>query len=60
VEKEAAMARTLLGGLILCFSALQARAGINIVSLGTHIYGPKLTLEDLKGHVVVIENWGIN
>ena len=30
-----------------------------IVSLGTHIYGPKLTMEDLKGHVVVFEKWGM-
>jgi len=30
-----------------------------IVSLGTHIYGPKLTMEDLQGHVVIFEKWGM-
>lgn len=27
-------------------------------NLGEHWYGPKRTLEELKGHVVFWENWG--
>lgn len=30
------------------------------ISLGTHIMGPKLTTNDLKGRVILLELWGIN
>jgi hypothetical protein len=29
-------------------------------NLGTYWYGPKVELEDLKGHVVMFELWGFN
>ena len=29
-------------------------------NLGEHWYGPKYTLEDLKGRVVMFELWGYN
>jgi len=29
-------------------------------SLGEHWYGPKQTMDSLKGHIVVWENWGYN
>jgi len=38
--------------------AWQIAAAPQISSIGTHIFGPKLTMDDLKGHVVVFENWG--
>ena len=30
------------------------------LTLGEHWYGPERTLEDLKGRVVLIEDWGYN
>ena len=36
------------------------KSEIEGMSLGDHIYGPKLDLEDLKGRVVLVEFWGIN
>ncbi len=29
-------------------------------TLGEHWYGPKRTLEDMRGHIVFWENWGFN
>jgi len=36
------------------------KAEIEKISLGDHIYGPKFSVEDLKGRVVLVEFWGIN
>jgi hypothetical protein len=36
------------------------KSEIEGMSLGEHIYGPKFSLEDLKGRVVLVEFWGIN
>ena len=36
------------------------KSEIEKISLGEHIYGPKVTVEDLKGRVVLIDFWGIN
>lgn len=34
--------------------------GIENATLGEHWYGTPRTLESLKGHVVLWENWGYN
>jgi hypothetical protein len=47
-------AALIVSGLV----AWQIAAAPQISSIGTHIFGPELTMEDLKGHVVVFENWG--
>ena len=44
----------IVSGLI----AWQVAAGAQLTSIGDHIFGPKLTLDDLKGHVVIVEQWG--
>jgi hypothetical protein len=31
-----------------------------IVRLGPHWYGPAMTMDDLRGRVVLIEDWGRN
>jgi hypothetical protein len=55
-----------LAAVPLCMSlaAADESAGsgsaIESVRLGDHWYGPKLTTEDLKGRVVLIEFWGRN
>jgi hypothetical protein len=36
------------------------KTDIEGMKLGSHIYGPKLDLDDLKGRVVLVEFWGIN
>ena len=36
------------------------KSEIEKISLGDHIYGPKVNVEDLKGRVVLVEFWGIN
>lgn len=52
-----------LNGTVLVAVALisfAAAGDVAIESLGTHLYGPQLTMEDLKGRVVLIEKWGVN
>ena len=58
--------RAWLGALMVC--ALAGPAGgaeftLNIkadgIALGDHVMGPKLTSDDLKGKVILIEFWGI-
>ena len=44
----------------LAVAGLCSAGGVRLVSLGTHVYGPRLTMEDLKGHVFIAEKWGIN
>jgi hypothetical protein len=49
---------------ILALAAAPALAGeegtdIEKIKLGEHVYGPKLDIADLKGHVVLLEFWGI-
>jgi hypothetical protein len=44
----------ILSGLV----AWQISAAPQLNSIGDHIFGSKLTMDDLKGHVVVLENWG--
>ena len=44
----------ILSGLV----AWQITAAPALSSIGEHIFGAKLTMDDLKGHVVVLENWG--
>lgn len=53
-------------GAALAFAVLPALAGdtesgkskLESTTLGEHWYGPKLTSEDLKGHVVLVDFWG--
>jgi hypothetical protein len=35
-----------------------SKAAIDSLSLGSHVFGPKVSVEDLKGHVVLIDFWG--
>lgn len=46
--------------LTLLATCLSAAASLDGVNLGTHISGPKVTAEDLKGKVVLFEYWGVN
>lgn len=36
----------------------ETTSGIEGLKLGDHWYGPKLSTEDLKGRVVLVEFWG--
>jgi hypothetical protein len=53
-----------VGALVLalsaCSSAESSEKGtlLEKVNLGENWYGPKLSLDDLKGRVVLIEFWG--
>ena len=50
-----------LGGLLSFASPGSASvSGLDSANLGEHWYGPERTLETLKGHVVLWENWGYN
>lgn len=40
--------------------ALAEVKSIEGASLGEHWYGPKYSMEDLQGRVVLIELWGYN
>jgi hypothetical protein len=47
--------------LLLVPSIASAKVeSLESASLGSHWYGPQRTLEGLKGHVVLWENWGYN
>jgi len=39
-------------------AAAAVRKMSQTVTLGSHWYGPELTMRDLKGRVVLIEDWG--
>jgi hypothetical protein len=45
---------------ILLLPAVAADAKIEGVKLGETIVGPKLKPDDLKGHVVLVELWGVH
>ena len=36
------------------------KSEIEGISLGEQVYGPKISAEDLKGRVVLVDFWGIN
>jgi hypothetical protein len=36
-----------------------AKTDLDELKLGEHIYGPKVDLEDLKGRVILVEDWGL-
>ncbi len=61
---SSACAALCLGALSICISTAQAAVGDKAVISGLeaskHIYGPKLTADDLKGKVIFFEYWGIN
>ena len=38
----------------------EATGGLDGVNLGEHWFGPNLTLDDLKGRIVLLEFWGYN
>jgi hypothetical protein len=40
--------------------AAETKSTLESVSVGSHVFGPKLNVEDLKGRVVLIEFWGRN
>lgn len=46
--------------LLLPSAAFAKVESIEGAGLGTHWYGPPRTLEGLKGHIVLWENWGYN
>jgi hypothetical protein len=46
--------------LALTATAVAKVESMEKISLGTHWYGPERTLEGLKGHIVLWENWGYN
>ena len=50
----------LLFGFLLMLPAFAADAKIEGVKFGEVIVGPKLTPDDLKGHVVLVELWGVH
>lgn len=56
------LTRALLPGMIVVAAVLPsiaADAKISDLRFGEAIVGPKLKPDDLKGHVVLVELWGI-
>jgi hypothetical protein len=45
---------------VLLQGAALAADDLDKASLGQHWYGPERTMEGLKGHIVLWENWGYN
>ena len=45
---------------LLLPSAALAADDLDKANLGQHWYGPDRTMESLKGHIVLWENWGYN
>jgi thiol-disulfide isomerase/thioredoxin len=41
-------------------SMLSAAASLDSVNLGTYVLGPKVSVQDLQGHVVLFEYWGVH
>ncbi len=56
------MRRFLIALALLALSGVaQAKVdSLEGANLGTWWYGPKFSLEDLKGRVVMVEMWGYN
>jgi hypothetical protein len=46
--------------LLFTGNARAACQSLDGANLGAHWYGPKRSMEELKGHVVLWENWGYN
>jgi len=46
--------------LVLAAEATETKSTLESVSLGSHVFGPKLGVDDLKGRVVLMEFWGRN
>jgi hypothetical protein len=46
--------------LLLHGTALAKVESLEGAREGAHWYGPKYSLEDMKGHIVIWENWGYN
>jgi hypothetical protein len=46
-------------GVAIVLPSLAADAKISDVKFGEVLVGPKLKPDDLKGHVVLIELWGL-
>lgn len=46
--------------IITMSSFLAAEATLEQVQFGSHISGPELSLDDLRGRVVLIDAWGVN
>ncbi len=44
--------------MVSVLAACHIAAAPALTSIGSHIFGPELTMDDLKGHVVVLEKWG--
>jgi len=55
------MRRVILAlALVFGLHSVAAADGIDGVSLGQHWFGPKRSVEELKGRVVMFELWGYN
>ena len=51
------MKRTCVVLALAVLIAAPALAEPSLKNLGSHIYGPKLTMEDLSGHVFIVMKW---
>ena len=49
-------------GMLLALGSVAAAevAPLDQVNLGEHWFGPKYSPDDLKGRVVMLEQWGFN
>ena len=51
------MRRTFVVLTLVALAAAPALAAPRLQNLGTHIHGPQLTMDDLTGHVFIVEKW---
>ena len=51
------MRRTVVVLTLAALFAAPALAAPTLQNLGSHIYGPKLTVDDLSGHVFIVQKW---
>ena len=62
-EMRTALAAILMTGtapFLLAAEATETKSVLDSVSLGSHVFGPRLGVDDLKGRVVLMEFWGRN
>ena len=61
-RKGGTMRKLIFAALVAVLLPAAARAADDLdkATLGQHWYGPERTMDGLKGHIVLWENWGYN